>query len=238
MDLRELICEFRTATGDHGVPPLWEDKTVARWLSEAEREAAIRAKLLRDNTTALFSAVTLIPGQSVYTLHPKVFEIDPRGASMSRPNDNPAYADRRFDMTLATLDDQAFIETHTDRTGWASRYYLYDEPAGDGVRGIRLVIDRAPREAGGTLHLSVYRLPQYDLESPSDEPEIAELHHLGLVNWALFRAYSVRDIEGSASTRAADHLSLFASQFGQRPDANVMRKQRRHRAVRCRPEVW
>ena len=48
MEVGDLISEFRTVTGDHGTPPLWGDKSLIAWANEAQREAAIRAKLLRD----------------------------------------------------------------------------------------------------------------------------------------------------------------------------------------------
>lgn len=238
MELRELISEFRSVTGDHGTPPLWDNERLSRLFSEAEREAAIRAKLLRDASTAQCCVYPLLTGQAVYSLHPKVWDIDPHSVTMTRPNENPQYANRRFRVCLAQLHVEPYIMADQLRTGWGDEFFLYDEASGDGTRGIHLMLNRRPAEDGGALHLSVYRLPLFDLESQSDEPEIAQQHHLGLVNWVAFRAYSTRDMEGSAKDRAADHLALFVNQFGERPDANVLRKRRRHRAVKTRAEVW
>lgn len=239
MELRDLISEFRSVTGDHGTPPLWDDQRLARLFSEAEREAAIRAKLLRDSSTAACCVYPILQDQAVYTLHPKVWDIDPHSVSMTRPNPtSPQYANRRWPVCLAQLTAEPYIIAEQLRGGWGDEFFLYDEPSGDGVRGIRLMLNRKPTQDGGSLYLSVYRLPLFDLESSSDEPEIAEQHHLGLVNWVAFRAYSTRDIEGSADDRATRHLQLFVNQFGERMSADVLRKRRRHRAVKCRAEAW
>lgn len=237
MEVGDLISEFRTVTGDHGTPPLWGDKSLIAWANEAQREAAIRAKLLRDFTTPEVVTIPLVAGQRVYRLHPKVFDID--AVSMTRVFDG---ADP--DPCLRRLDYAGWCGTEDVisgrlRTGWADTFTMYDDASGDGFSGIAIVLDRVPSDQyTGTLHLSVYRLPLEDLEFKTDEPEIAQQHHMKLLNWILYRAYSVRDAEMQDLGRAADHKALFTDDFGEMPDANVRRKQRRHRAPRCRPERW
>lgn len=237
MEVGDLISEFRTVTGDHGTPPLWDDKSLIRWANEGQREAAIRAKLLRDFTTASVASIALIPGQRVYRLHPSVFDVDAVSMTRVLGTQDPDPCRRKLDYAgwCGTED----VVSGRERTGWANTFTLYDDASGDGFTGISIVLDRVPSaDYGGTLNLSVYRLPLEDLEFKTDEPEIAQQHQIKLVNWILYRAYSVRDAEMQDLRRAADHKALFTADFGEMPDANVRRKQRRHRAVRCRPERW
>ena len=63
MDLSALIDEFRNQSGDHGVPAFWPDPTVTAFLNRAEHEAAERAKLLPDKTTASVVNVPLVINQ-------------------------------------------------------------------------------------------------------------------------------------------------------------------------------
>ena len=51
MTLEELIASFREDATDKVGPYLWEDETVTRWLNEAQDEAAVRARLLLDDST-------------------------------------------------------------------------------------------------------------------------------------------------------------------------------------------
>src|SRR5690606_21329052 len=124
------------------------------------------------------------------------------------------------------------------RAGWPRGFDVYGEPTGN---GLTLRVDRAPNEAGGQLLLEVDRYPLTPMRLATDNdegnltPEIAPRHHDGLVHWALFVAYSTRDMEGAAPQRAAQHEAEFIKRFGIREDANVMRKKRRHRAPVCRP---
>lgn len=236
MEVGDLISEFRTATGDHGTPPLWPDKDVIRWLNEAQRQAAIRARLLRDFTTPEVVTINLLTGQTVYRLHPAVFDVDAVGITRADADGNPETRRRKvnFDCWCGTED----VVSHTARSGWPDTFMLYDDASGDGYSGISIVLDRTPSQDGGTLHLSVFRTQLEPLEFKTDEPEIAQQHHMGLVDWALFSAYKTRDMEGSARERAMLHNDLFTQTFGPMPTADVRRKQRRHRAPRCRRERW
>lgn len=119
--------------------------------------------------------------------------------------------------------------------GWGREYYTYGEPRGNGTAGMRIVLDRAPNVADGFLTLNVYRYPLRDMEDSDDEPEIAQRHHDGLLDWILYRAYTERDIEAEAPQRAANHLAAFTARFGDRQDANVMRKHRQQRRPVIRP---
>lgn len=79
-----------------------------------------------------------------------------------------------------------------------------------------------------TLILSFYRTPLEIMVDNDDAPEIAEHHHYRLIDWVCFRAFSKPDSDGNDMQRAAFHEAEFIKSFGQRPDNNVLRKQKRN----------
>jgi hypothetical protein len=92
--------------------------------------------------------------------------------------------------------------------------------------------------AGAALRLFVYRRPLVPMINDSDSPEIpAHLHRL-LPDWAAYLSYSKRDSETYDEKRAMDHLARFTANFGERPSADVRRKQeaRREHQVRMNPQ--
>lgn len=56
-----------------------------------------------------------------------------------------------------------------------------------------------------------------------DVPEIAAIHHEYLVQWALYRAFSVPDTETFDPNRAAIAEREFTQYFGLRPDSDLRR---------------
>ena len=99
-----------------------------------------------------------------------------------------------------------------------------------------LVLDDYP-SADGVLLLTVVRTPLSPMAADDDEPEINERHHRNLIDWIVYRAYSLHDADLFDPNGAAIGLAGFEASFGKRPDANVQRKQRRKspRVVRMNP---
>ena len=226
MDLSALETRFRTLSGDHGVPALWPTEEVTGFLNAAEREAAERARLLHDKTNPAVTQIPLVIGQRNYRLHPKVLDV--LAISLQRPGVTDL---RRWEVHRTTDEDMRHAHNRKPTiTGWPCRFHVYGQPDGAGTAGMHLQLDRAPDIDGGILHLEVDRYPLLDMIDPDDEPEIAPRDHDALVHWALWVAYSTRDMEGSASERALRHLGIFEARFGERDDANVRRKKVRHRA--------
>lgn len=220
MEVSALLDEYRRRADDRVEPYFVDEPTAIAYLAEAEREAAMRANLLYDTQTpqvAVYEGVEA--GQQILTLSPLVYRID--AASWQ-----PASAGRARTVQLQGIDwirDQcewrtrvaSYVEAlaHLER----SQAHLYPIPSG-----------------GGTLSLAVYRLPMFELEDLSDEPEIAEEHHLGLIDWAIYRTFSIKDMEVEDPQRAGNALAAFTERFGERNGARVMRKHRERRRVTTR----
>lgn len=232
MNLRELIAAYRHRAADETKPYANDDPVVTAWLNEAVDEAAIRAKLIFD-TTSPFCTITIVVDKAVYELAPCVTEIA------------AAWTDQ-YRTTLDGTDQSALDRAgqayplpgrYGRRHGWERceywsqwrlqkghpRYYIQD--------GQRLQLVPIPT-AVDTLHLEVYRTVRdaERMKRPDDRPVIATVHHSGLVDWALYRAYLKRDEDQEDPKLAENHLALFEQRYGLRPDANVMRKRNERRS--------
>ncbi len=215
MELQELERAFREQSDDVGGFQLYTSEWVARAATEAEREAAVRGRLLFDDTTAELTTFAMLADQAVITLDPRVWVIDSAtylSSGGSRPRD----------VEIKGVD---WLRNQCD---WATR--SCSRP-GYIVHFARYQARIWPMPTlDGLLQLSVYRLPLYDLEDPDDEPEIGVELHNDLIDWILYRAYGQKDSELRDDARAADHLASFTEKFGEKDSAEV---QRRHRERRC-----
>ncbi len=220
MDLGELVTKFRERADDTAGPPYrWSDPEVYGYLNEAEREASIRAKLIRDQSTASICEITVTSASKVYPKSDKIIAIE-----------------------SAYLTDAYGVNYILYRTDWD---WVRDNHPNwptytPGIPTILVEDDKVvtlinPPDRDFTLTLDVYRLPVGDMEVTVDEPEIALMHQDGLVDWAEHRAYLKRDPDTYDPAKSDRALSTFVRRFGIREDANVMRKHRQRRPNVIRP---
>lgn len=210
MTLGELILAYRTDAFDQVAPYLASDAQVKLWLNEAQDEAAVRARLLRETQDDCMCVIDVWADESVYELHDAVYEIDyiafrATGAAERTPLEL---------VSTGWLDKNQ--SGWRDRTG-CPRWAIQDE------RTIRLA--PTPSVAGEVL-LEVYRLPKETMDDDDDEPEIHRANHRSLVDWALFRAFSIPDSDQFDDDRSARALGRFTARFGLRPDADLRRMTR------------
>ena len=216
MKVDDFIAAFRSDLADEATPvPLWSDGDIVRYLNDAVQEACERAKLIEDRLTPAVCTVTLEPNVSTYQLHASVFEIK-RATLRGRP-----------------LDETSVEEMDDDCPGWENlkglpRCFIF-EPA-SGIRSASLRLVRMPTQAD-TLALTVYRgaLKPLSVDIGTAKPEIAERYHERLKDWIYRCAYLKQDVDGFDKSKAIEYEAAFERSFGQRPDANVQRKQRDRR---------
>lgn len=219
MEVSALLAEYRRRADDRAGKKHTSDEEAIRFAAEAEREAAIRARLLRDSETDGVAVYTASEGGSIVQLSKLVFLID--AATFQ-----PASGGRARPLYLSGMDE---IRTYCD---WETRSETFVQAIAQIDRyNVRLF---PSARAGGTLRLSVYRLPLAPLEGIYDEPEIAEEHHDGLVDWMLYRTWSAKDSEQEDPRRAAQALADFTERFGERPTAGQMRMLQERRRTTTR----
>jgi hypothetical protein len=207
----ELIAEFRVMAQDTVAPYLFDLKQVAQWLAEAEVEAAIRGRLLHESQAGAICEVPVSVGDAVCPLHEAVYEI-------THCAFRAGGAARREPVQLVStgwLDER--VSDWRDASG-TPRYAVQTDTS------IRLV--PAP-STDGDLLIECYRLPVRSLaDSSTSKPEIHSAHHRHLVDWVLFRAYSIPDPESMDLVKASDAERAFTRYFGERPDSDLRRTTR------------
>ncbi|TLP68232.1 hypothetical protein FEA48_30735 [Pseudomonas nitroreducens] len=212
MNLGELERDFRVETGDLVPDYLFESEWVARWLAEAQDEAAIRRRLLHESENTDVCRTTVEQGRATYPLHPSLFEITSLRIRRSA-------GDRSRPLQIVSTEWlDSWREDWRDCEGCVE-FAVQDDTT------LRLV----PRPAeSGELLLEGYRLPLKDLTTGIGAvPEIHLAHHRRLVQWAVFRAYGLPDVETQDLARAAQAEREFTSYFGPRPDADLRRETRK-----------
>ena len=201
---------------------LWSDETLIRYIDEAQKRFARMGLVLRDATTPEVTQVTLVEGQSEYTLHDSVLgvlsvrystdEIDLTRlghtdiGSAPRPDD-PWYDPYGYRLLppgkpiAYTTDDQIAEDSGTHRS--AVHLRVYPTPTAD--------------YAGLVLKMRVVRLPLETLSSRllNAVPEVPEMHHLELLDYAAYLALRIADHELGNPARAHEFRAMFEKHVAQ-----------------------
>lgn len=217
MTLAELIQRFRALADDTVEPYGWSDAEVVGYLNEAENEACHRAGFLVDEETADVAVLEVTAGEGWIALSPLVLDVN---RAVLDSTGRPLYVDdpARLDQLCPGWDTA---------TGRPESYFL---------DGNRLRLWPIPVADDG-LRLRVWRLPlaPMDLDDADTvEPEIPFPYHLGLVDWALYRAASKRDPDSMDAGLMLRAFRDFEERFGLRPSAYAARQHRERRGHRVR----
>lgn len=212
MNLGDLRAQFRADTGDTAIPYFWSDDAVDGYLNEAVAEAAIRARLIRDD-----EEIAVTSGSQSVALPAALFDIQ---YAELRDAAGDAYEIRG--TSRQALD--------ADKPGWRSlterpEHYVHDDKT--------LLLDAIP-DADYTLYIEFFRTPSEPMTAEGDAPEIHEIHHEGLLQWAFHRAYSVPDADTFNPGKAKEAEDSFIRMFGRRPNADLRRRQNANRPHRNR----
>lgn len=215
MNVADFIAAFRSELADSAVPPLWSDEEIVAYLNEAVQEACERALLIEDRATPTVCAITLQPGVDTYTLHPSVFQV------------------KRLTLRGRPLNETSIEALDEERPGWEMhkgqpRAFIFEQSSGTLPARVRLV--PTPMQAE-PIALTVYRgvLQKLSADQTMDEPEFDGRYHARLKDWVYRCAYLKQDVETFDKMKAGEYGALFTASFGERPDANVQRKQRDRR---------
>jgi len=216
VNLEDLLAELRVRLDDEAQPYLWSDETLVAYLNEAEREACVRARLIYDDTTPEFTVLAVTAGNPIVALDTRVLAVD------------------RAILDGRELDRTNVLEMDRRHHGWNWR-----ERTGRPFEFIEeqtsLRLAPVPQE-NGVLRLSLWRLPTRDMVALTDEPEIAQRFHLQMIEWAIHLAFKRRDADAEDAQRAALAAATFTAAFGERPSADVQRKQKIKRVPVVRPQ--
>lgn len=219
MTLNELISRFRIASFDKVEPYFFSDEEVTMWLNDAEREACIRGRLIRDFDTVGVAELDMVANQAYYPLHDAFYEIEHIGYEYL-PSLVSDYQDDKS-LTLISQENMTAVNPYWRNKG--EMHHLYGNNLRYAVqydKGVRLV---PTPKFNGKLYVEGYRVPIKPMVSSDDSPEINAIHHEYLVQWALYRGFSVPDTETFDPNRAGMAEREFSRYFGERPDSDLRR---------------
>lgn len=209
MTLEDLIRRFRTLAVDKVQPYLFADEDVTDWLNDAQRQACIRGRLLREDANPAVCEIALDPSQKTYPLHKAVYEIiNARIVPVSGRSRPVFLASREW------MDEN--MPDWRDEQGQAE-FAIQDDTS---IRVVGVIT------TGDKLAIECYRTPLKVLANDTDKPEIHEAHHEHLIQWALHKAFSVPDADGFDAARSAAAEAEFTAYFGPMPDSDMRRTTR------------
>jgi len=204
--LEDLIRRFRTLAVDKVQPYLFADEDVIDWLNDAQRQACIRGRLLREDANPAVCEIALNPSQKTYPLHKAVYEIiNARIVPVSGRSRPVFLASREW------LDE--------NMPGWRDDH----GPAEFAIQDDTSIRVSGAITAGDKLAIECYRTPLKLLANDTDKPEIHEAHHEHLIQWALHKAFSVVDAETLDAKRSERAENEFTRYFGTLPDSDLRR---------------
>lgn len=233
MEARQIIDDFRREADDRVEPYHASNEDCLAWLSEAEREAALRARLIYEHVNADLCAIQVVPNQASYSIDPRWFAVEAvaldRTASMPGSEIKPLAPINTLQAATRGVRVGGSMPPIPNQPWWFygkgnSRVEAFS------IDGQTLTLFCTPdttfdvSQRPAAIHLAGYRLPLYDLEDLADEPEIPAMHHDGLVHWLLYRNFSRKDLELQDDQRAMRALAMFEQRFGPRPSAVQLRK--------------
>lgn len=217
MTLRELINLFRTLSNDKVEPYFWSDDEVILWLNEAQNEAVVRGRLLRESSDPAICRIEFVDGQLQMDLSPLLYEI----SSCTVHSESSWCANAAAVVTPEYLDrirpGWRTIGKHETSHNKFGHFIVQEE------NFIRLI---PTPDDDGHLMLEGYRLPKEPMADDDDKPEIFVHSHAKLIEWVLHKAFSIPDTEFFDPQRSAVSLSSFAQYFGLSPDSDLRRSTR------------
>lgn len=214
--LRESVLNDRTDRVDGSADYLWSDKTLVTFINEAQRKFAVEGLVLRDARTDEVTKITLVEGQTLYTLHEAVIAVisakmADQQADITRVGHSVFAAYRA--PTDSWVDPQGFTVLSPGPTlAYSTDEGLADD-ADDTLSQIVLRIYPAPTaaQAGQVLRLRVVRKPIVKLVETelAAVPEIPEDHHIEMLDHAAYLALRVIDDDAGARKAAFEFKATF-----------------------------
>lgn len=199
MELSEIRASCRSFLDDEVEEYLISDADLNQRINEAQKEACIRSDLLIDSANEKICELTVTAGINNYAISPLITDV--------LRAELPSASQLLLKLGYKALDE--------DNRNWMIREGTPYAYALD-VQKNHLFLSHLPK-VDETLTLTVSRLPSEDMEGDSDEPEINEKYHYGLVFWALHLCYLEQDADMYDLRQAERYEQKFQLLFGDRP---------------------
>lgn len=218
MNLRELLEELREnvlrdisdAVDTSSDSFLLSDKSLVRYVNEAQNKFAAQTLCLRDETTPAVAQIALVADQAAYALDRRVVSVFTTRTSATRSLKRTTYA-----FLSGTRGAFAQGVPNTLCLGPGAPVYFYTDRETQKI-GLYPAPDAAFIAECPTLFLRVSRLPLTPLvvEDLEAVPEVKEQYHLDMLDWAAYRALINSDIEITEMGKATARRNRFNEAVG------------------------
>ena len=202
---------------------LWSDASLLRKFTEAERQACNRANLIYDDSTIEYTRITLVEDQSSYDLSNKITTIE----------------NIIFDSDVVVKKTKEELDVL--QPTWRTDTGMTDKTLYAVISGRKLRFNYVPDavDAGSYVYLEVHRLPDVDITSVSQEPEIPEEHQRDLIYWVLHECYKKQTADTFDQEKSDYYLARFNEIFGPAVSARVRQHQFENpRSTHIRPIAY
>jgi len=218
-ELRENILRDKSdQVGGTATDQLWSDKTLVRYINEAQDRFAKRAECLRDFSTPDICTINTVVGQDRYAMHPKII-----GVLSARMDGDAADLARAGHANLDTyrVVDNRWFDTSQMSGNTPGKTLAFSTDEGmlaDGKNALNAMCFRTFPTVGdgfaGIVRLRVVRFPLRRLHGNDLDavPEIPEQYHLNILDWAGYLALRGPDLDvagGDAPGRAKELAASF-----------------------------
>lgn len=212
MTLGEMLAVVRIHLHDTFQPYQFDDALLTFFLNEAQQQACMRGRLLLEDADPDMCLIAVEADRHTYPLHPKLYELT--AARLK--------ADGSSEVQKLKIVSRGWLDSHVcdwrDGAKWwglgAERYLVQEESS------VRIVPTPA---RDGVLTIEAHRLPLAEMLEAQDRPEIHEASHAALMDWALYRAFSIPNPDSYNQEQARLHEERFTAYFGLPVDADLRR---------------
>lgn len=214
-ELRANILHDRSNRVSGADDQLWSDTTLVRYIDEAQRKLAREGLVIRDAVTPEVVTVTLRAGVAEYPLHQSVLAVlsakqTGDTADLARAGHSAFQTYRQPDAyffdpsSLSSLPDGKPLAYSTDEgvrgdddgTAGVVTLRVYPTPTASYLQPIKLRVIRLPLE-------------RLDVRNLTAVPEVPEMHHLEMLDWAAYLALRVADVDAGLPARALEFRTSF-----------------------------
>lgn len=197
MNVAELLDELRggilrdtTSLISGNSDLLWTDDRLVSYINQAHIRFCKRTQILRDNTTPTVTQITLVAGQSEYTLDKSVLavlSVRYNTDTVNLPRASVEILDTRAPVNYPWFD----VNTNVALPPGRPRAWTTDQA----FRTFRVYPAPTATEEGTVIYMRVARLPLVALtvNDTFAVPEVPEEYHFDLLEWAAFKALSNMD---------------------------------------------
>lgn len=236
-ELRSNILRDRSNQYSGPSDQLWDDETLVSYINEAQKRFARLTGIIKDGSSPACCQLVIVPGTDTYELHPSVISVlsakflgAPADLSRAGHSSFSAYHQPDtyfFDPNqLAALPPGKVVAYSTDEQ------VSPDENGSMSVVTLRVYPMPAAPYVTAPIQLRVCRLPINDLtlENLEAYPEIPDLHHIEILDWAAYLALRVGDHDAQDYQRALNFKSLF--------EENIEAAKKTMRLKSFAPQSW